>query len=290
MWFWLALVSAILAAGTIILNKHVLKNVSPTVLTWATFTLAAPLLFIPIFIRGIPSVNINFFYAALGSSITYVISKTIVNEVLKNNLVSKMLPLASLTNIFTYILGVIFLSESIRIIPLLGLVLVIFGIYVLNVEQAKEHFLQPFKYLFTTKASALFMLAMLLGSATVIFDKIGSVNLSSSDPTYFILWTHIFMVALMTGYLFKDKNKTFTLELKNNFFVLFLCSLLFIAVSYFVLLAYQTGPVALVITINRLQIFFILMFGYIFLKDKPAKHIWVSVFIMLVGTLMIKLG
>lgn len=98
------------------------------------------------------------------------------------------------------------------------------------------------------------------------------------------------MIALMSGYLFKDKKKIFKLELKNNFFVLFLCSFLFIAVSYFVLLAYQTGSVALVITINRLQIFFILLFGLLFLKDKPAKHIWLSVFIMLAGTLMIKLG
>src|SRR3990167_8747779 len=290
MWFWLALISAFLAAGTIILNKHVLKSVNPGVLTWATFTLSAPLLLIPIFLNGVPPVNINFYYGVIGSSITYVIAKTIFNEVLKNNLVSKIIPLASLTNIFTYILGVIFLSETIRIIPLLGLFLIVFGIYVLNVDQAKEHFLEPFKYLFTTKASALFMLAMLLGSVTVIFDKIGSVNLSSSDPTYFILWTHIVMIALMSGYFLKKEKKTFKPELKNNFFVLFLCSFLFIAVSYFTLLAYQTGPVALVLTINRLQIFFILLFGFIFLKDKPAKHIWISVFIMLVGTLMIKLG
>ena len=140
MWFWLALISAFLAAGTIILNKHVLKKVGPGVLTWATFTLAAPFLLIPIFIQGIPAVNINFYYAVIGSSITYVIAKTIINEVIKNNLVSKIIPLASLLNIFTYILGVVFLSESIRIIPLLGLFLIVFGIYVLNVDQAKEHF------------------------------------------------------------------------------------------------------------------------------------------------------
>lgn len=290
MWFWLALVSAILAAGTIILNKHVLKNVSPGVLTWATFTLAAPLLFIPIFLNGIPPVNINFFYAVAGSSITYVIAKTIVNEVLKNNLVSKIVPLASLTNIFTYILGVIFLSESIRIIPLLGLFLIVFGIYILNIDRIKTNFFEPFKYLFTSKASFLFMLAMLAGSTTVIFDKIGAINLDSPDPTYFILWTHIVMIVLATGYLFRKKEKTFKPELKKNFLVLFLCSFLFIAISYLMLLGYLSGPVALVLTINRLQVFFILMFGYLFLKDKPAKHTWISVAIMLVGTLMIKLG
>ena len=50
------------------------------------------------------------------------------------------------------------------------------------------------------------------------------------------------------------------------------------------------GPVALVIGVKRLQIFFMLLMGYLFFKDKTTKHIWVATFIMVLGVLMIRLG
>ena len=70
MWFWLSLASALLGAVDIILNKKALKNVSPVVLNWALNALPIPILIIIILKSGIPALNITFWIAVTGSSIT----------------------------------------------------------------------------------------------------------------------------------------------------------------------------------------------------------------------------
>ena len=87
----------------------------------------------------------------------------------------------------------------------------------------------------------------------------------------------------------KEKN-TWILEIKKNYKILFINSLILQLIGYVVFAAYTTGPVALVLGIKRLQIFFALILGYLFLKDKPTKHTWIASLIMILGTLMIKMG
>jgi drug/metabolite transporter (DMT)-like permease len=79
-------------------------------------------------------------------------------------------------------------------------------------------------------------------------------------------------------------------EVKGNFKLLFANSVLYLVVSFLVFSAFIGAPVALVMAIKRLQIFFILILGLIFLKDKPTKHAWIATAIMAFGALLIKLG
>lgn len=290
MWFWLAFGSAILGALEIILSKHALKKVSPSLLTWSVFVLTLPIL-IPITLyQGIPSINTLFLIGVVGSSLTFVFGKTIFNDALKNGLVSQILPLTAFTGFFTYIFGLLILSESLRIIPVLGLITILVGSYILNVDQAKEDILEPFKLLVRTKKALLLLAAILLGSITAILDKIGVQNTFPQNPTFVIFSEQIIQSAFVTAYLIKKGRKTWIPPLKENFRLLFLISLIYLAISFLVLFAYTDGPVALVLGIKRLQIFFILIMGYIFLKDKPTRESWVATMIMILGVLMVRLG
>lgn len=291
MWFWLALGSAVFGAVDVILNKYLLNKVSAGVLSWSLFTLTIPFLLYFVLKEGVPNTNQIFLIGALGSSFTYVFSKTIINHTLKYNIVSKILPITAFSGIFTYIFGLILLSETIRLIPVLGLFSVIFGSYILNADQAKEDLLKPFKILFATRTSIFLLIALLLGSITAIFDKLALNNTTPQSPAFIFLVEQIIMSAMLTPYLFYKENKTWSKELKNNFSILFVNSILFVITGFFVFYAYkESGPVALVLGIKRLQIFFILLLGYLFLKDKPTKHSWIATAIMILGVLMIRLG
>ena len=127
MWFWLAFGSAVLGAIDVILNKHSLNKVSAAVLTWSLFALNLPILIVIVLIEGLPSINQLFFLGVAGSSLTFVFAKTITNQTLKENLLSKVFPLTAFNGLFTYIFALIFLSESIRFIPVLGLFSIILG-------------------------------------------------------------------------------------------------------------------------------------------------------------------
>lgn len=290
MWFWLAFGSAVLGAVDVILNKQCLNKVSAAVLTWALFTLSIPPLAYLALKDGMPSLNQIFFLGVVGSSLTFVFSKTITNATLKQNLLSKVFPLTAFSGLFTYVFGLILLSESLRLIPVLGLVSIILGSYILNADQAKEDFLKPFKLLFSNKASVLFLFAIMLNSITSVFDKIGITNTSPTNPAFTLLIESIIMATMLTLYLLNKEYDTWIKELKNNFGILLLNGAVYLIVSLLVFSAFVGGPVALVLGIKRLQIFFILLLGYLFFKDKPTKHAWIATAIMILGVLMIRLG
>lgn len=290
MWFWLAIASSILGAVDVILSKKALHKVSAVVLSWSLFALPIPLLIYLALLEGIPTLNLFFFLGVFGSSLAFVFAKTIGSEILKNNLISKILPLTAFGGIFTYIFGLIFLSESIRLVPLLGLLAIIFGAYILNADQAREDFLKPFKLLFLKKESLLYLLAIMLGSLTAILDKWALNNSIPTSPVFTTLIEQIIMSILLSGYLLRKESKMYFTQLKNNFGILLLNSIVFIAVGLLIFYAYTGAPVALVLGVKRLQIFFILLMGYLFFKDKPTKHVWIATAIMILGVLMIKLG
>lgn len=289
MWFWLALGSSVFGAIDVILNKKALSKVSPVLLSWALFTLTIPIL-IPIAIsQGLPSINSLFIIAVLGSSLTYVFSKTLLNYSLQQSLISKILPLTAFSGLFSYIFGVILLSETIRLIPVLGLCSIVIGSYILNADQAKEDLLKPFKLLFSSKNSILLLISIILAGLTVILDKIGLINTFPQNPTIVMLTEQIVMSLGLTAYLLK-KQKDWVYDLKKNFKILFINSLVFLAIGFMIFYAYLDGPAALIIGIKRLQIFFILILGMILFKDKPTKHSWIASAVMVLGVLMIRLG
>ena len=291
MWFYLALISAVLGAVDVVLNKKCLNKVSAAVLTWSLFTLSIPPLAYLALKDGIPSLNQVFFIGVFGSSLAFIFAKTIINETLKQNAVSKIYPITAFAGVFTYFFGLIMLSESIRPVPILGLLSVVFGSYILNADQAREDFLKPFKLLFLKKSSIIFLIAIMLGSLTAVFDKLGLNNTTPTSPVFIIFVEQIIMSIMMGAYLLKKESKTWFSEVKNNFGILFLNSIVFIIVGLFVFNSYgNDGPVALVLGVKRLQIFFILLLGYLFFKDKPTRHAWLATGMMILGVLMIRLG
>lgn len=291
MWFWLTIISTVLGAVEVILSKKILYKVSPTVLTWFLFASTLPILIVLVCFEGIPVLNLYFFIATFTSALIFIFSKMITNNALKQNLISKIMPLSSFGGLFTYIFGLIFLSESIRPIPLLGLFSIIAGAYVLNVDQAREDFLKPFKLLFLKRESLIFILAVMMGSFTVVLDKSAIANTIPTSPIFTLLIEQAIMSIFLGAYMLRKENKTWSGEIKNNFWILTINGIIFLAQGLLVFYAYNLGgPGALVVGVRRLQLFIILLMGYLFFKDKPTKHVWLATAIMILGVLMIKLG
>lgn len=291
MWFWLAVASAFLGAIDVILSKKILGRVSPAVLTWFLFASTIPILIIIAYLEGIPVLNLYFFIATIASSLIFIFSKMITNNALKQNLISKIMPLSSFSGFFTYVFGLIFLSESIRPIPLLGLFSIIAGAYMLNADQAREDFLKPFKLVFLKKESLIFILAIMMSSFTAILDKSAIASTVPSSPIFTLLIEQTIMSVFLGMYMVQRENKTWLGEIKNNFWMLSINGIIFLIQGSLVFYAYNLGgAAALVVGVRRLQLFLILLMGYLFFKDKPTKHVWIATAVMILGVLMIKLG
>ncbi len=289
MWFWYALLSGLVSAVSVILNKKALKNINASLVSWSLFAFSIPFLVYPAFKDGIPRVNNLFWIVITASVVSFAYAKTLSLESLKGSLMSEVVPLTFFAVLFQYIYGLIFLSESLKIIPIIGLILIVVGGYTLKVEEAKEDFFKPFKLLVTNKNSLMYLIAMIIMPLTTIFDKIGLKNIQPVNQSLLLLIENILTVILLGIYM-TGKDKNWVKELKTNFWTLSLNGIAYMALSLLFLYGITTGAVALVSGVKKLEVFFVLVLGWLLFGDKPKRGVWIGSLIMLIGVALIKLG
>lgn len=288
MWFWYAIGSALISSVSIILNKRALKNINTSLVSWSLFAFSIPFLIYPAFKNGIPKVNGLFWLSVSASVISFAYAKTITLRSLKGSLMSEIVPLAFFAVFFQYVLGIIFFSETLKLMPVIGLIFIVIGGYVLKVEEAKEDFFRPFKLLLTNKNSLMYLIAMIIMTFTTVFDKTGLINMKPINQSFLLLMENMLTTILIGIYMTK-KNKKWVGDLKIHFWPLFLNGITYTLVAIFFIYGITTGALALVSGIKKLEVFFVLIFGWLLFKDKPKKEIWLGSLIMLLGVILIKL-
>lgn len=289
MWFWFAIISAIFSAVSIILNKKALNKINASIVSWSLFAFSIPFLIYPTIKDGIPELNKYFWFGAIGSIVSFAFAKTLALKSLKGSLISEVIPIAFFSVFFQYIFGLIFFSETIRIVPLLGLLLIIVGGYFLKVEEAKEDLLKPFKLLFTNKNAFMYLMAMILITITSIFDKTAVINMEPKNQSFYLLLGNVITTILIGFYLTK-KDKNWGREVKKYFWILMLGAIAYTGVSLSYLYGITTGSLALVSGVKKFEVFFVLIISWILFGDRPKISVWVGSLIMLIGVILIKLG
>jgi len=289
MWFWYAIGSAFVSAISIILNKKALKNINASLVSWSLFAFSIPILAYPALKDGWPKLNAIFWIAITASVVSFAYAKTLTLKSLKGSLMSKIVPLAFFMVLFNYLFGLIFLSESLRLIPIIGLIFIIAGGYFLKVEEAKEDILKPFKLLLTNKGSRAYLLAMIIMPLTSIFDKYGLKNIQPVNQSFLLLLEN-FITTVLIGFYMTKNDHNWVKNLKVNFKTLFINGLVYAGVALLFLYGITTGAVALVSGVKKLEVFFVLIFGWLLFGDKPKRGVSIGSLIMLVGVTLIKLG
>lgn len=289
MWFWLSISAAILSACENIINKRVLGKVDASIFTWSLFALSLPFLGFLAFKDGLTSVNQIFFLGVSCSALVFVFAKTITSFAIRKGILSKLVPLTSLSVLFTYLIGLIFLSEMISAGGVFGLLLIVFGVYILNADGAKEDLLKPIKILFSSRLNLLIILAAFLVSLESIFIKTAINNTNPLNVPLVMFAEQCIMTVSLTLYLSKYK-KEWVGVVRQNFWKLFLNSMFYLVISLLFFSAISTTAVALAQGVKRSQLLFTLILGIIFLNDRPTKHTWIASILIIAGVISIKIS
>src|SRR3989339_2261968 len=290
MWFYLALATSLISAVSVILSKKILKGVSPSVLTWCTLVLATPIIAVFAIKEGIPNLNTLFIAGVVGSVIFYTASKIIQFRAMKIADLSAIYPLVSLGPIFTLIVAFLPpLNEKPGFIAIIGVLITLLGVYVLNVNNAKEGLLKPIKLLFENKASALMVLSVVIDSVVIAFDKLAINNTIPQNTTFVLLAENILVIVGLLPILYL-RNKNFTRQIFDNKKLFIILGLLNAVSTILAFSAVGSGSVGLVSTILKTQLLFVLLFSFIFFKDKPRLETIIGSIIMILGVVLIKIG
>lgn len=290
MWFYTVLLAPIVSALAIVLSKHLLKNMRAGVLTWATYTFSSILVALVAFSSGVPKINSVFFIGIIGSTIFYVVSKVMSFKSMRQADLSLIYPLSSLGPIFTLVVAYFPpLNEKPHWLAIVGILVTLFGCYLLNINSLKNGLLMPIKTIFRNRASTIMFWATLIGSMVAIFDKL-AINNTQPINSAFTLFAEDILISLSMLPILLWQDRNFLKPIIKNAKMLSLVVILTGISNLLVMNAMGTTNIAYVATILRTQLLFVLLFSYLMFKDKPKKEIILGSLIMIFGVILIKLG
>lgn len=290
MWFYAAILTSIVSAFSVIVSKKLIKDVSATVLTWATLVLATPVIFLIALTKGMPSLNYLFLVGVVGSVVFYTVSKVIGLRAMRLANLSTIYPLTSLSPLFTLLIAVFPpLNERPSTLALIGILTTLFGVYILNTGTVGEGLLKPIQSLFKNKAALLTILSVFIGSFIIVFDKIALNNTVPKNTTFTLLVENLLVILGLLPILYK-RNKFFVSQISVNLKSFLLLGFLNALSTILAFSAVGGGDVGLVATIFQTQITVVLLFSYIMFGDKPRFVTILGSAVMILGVVLIKIG
>jgi len=287
-WYTLAFLSAIFSAAAAISQKKILFNIDALEFSFILSLFNALLALLFLINTNLDSISFLSLLILYGKTILGALAFYCVMLALKNMEISGALPLMVLTPGIVAIFAFFILGESLSSLEIIGITLLLFGTYILEVRKSKNIF-QPFKIFVKSKYHHYIIYALLLFTLSSIIDKV-LLRDYKLPPYEFIGFQHLFLATNFLLLVLISKNNPVKILSKVNnklFGWIFLISIFTIGYRYTQIEAVKLAPVALVLTIKRTSVFFAVLFGGKLFSEQSLLKKTIATIIMLVGAYLI---
>ncbi len=282
LWFYLSLSTAFISTFIDLWTKRISRDLSPLKIAQGKVFLSFFLFFIYFLLnKAIPLDKRNFPLILLIIPLE-VLALFLYIKAISFWPLSHTIPLLSLTPLPLFLTSKIFLKENLNFYGIIGVIFIVFGSYILNISQFHEGFLAPFKALFKEEGSFMMLIVALIYSLTSAIGKkaieVSSIN--SFTFNYFLLMSFAFLILGI----YKRENLSFKETLK-----VFPLGFLTFLLGLFQFTSYALAPVVYVISLKRLSIFFTVISGKLFFKEKKIWEKVLGSFFMVLGSTILGL-
>lgn len=284
MWVIFAVLNPIVDSTRNVFSKKASLNVDSLVVSWVN-NLIPLIFFSPALFFIELKFNNQFITSLIVSGIINTSAAILYHRAISKADISVVVPMLSFTPLFLLIMSPIIIGEFPTFKGLIGILLIVFGSYVLNIDFQKEGFLSPLKSLLKNKATRYMLIVAFIWSISANFDKKG---IESSSILQYIFFINLFVTIGTTIFSLKKGKLSFDStrrERKNLFLVGILTSLGYL----FHMIALSMTLVAYVIALKRTAGMITVLLGYFFLKEKNIKERLLGSTIMFLGVLFIVL-
>lgn len=291
LWLILGLITAVFFAVFHIFVKKAAHETKPEYLALSLFLFNCVIGFPFLFILKSQIVVSKFsMIGLLVLGVEIAFTDYIYIKSLKIGSISKTVPLLSITPLFTVIIGFLWLKEVPSFYGLMGILLLIAGVYVLNITEFKvKKIFAPFGAIFKNKGSRLmFYLAVIYGFGSIL-DKFVINN--SSPITRVFLYSYFSFAAMALFLLFRDGKKIFEVTrstIKNNFWTILIMSVLHFMFIIPQMIGISLTVTAYVIALKRTSALFAVILAYFIFKErKDFKNILIGTLLLVMGAVLL---
>ena len=286
LWVLLSLMTAFFDSLKYVFSKEGLKNLDEYVVALSLSLFALPFLLPLLFFIEIPILGKNFLWALICLVLLNITTTILYVKAIKVSDLSLTVPMLAFTPLFLLFTSPLLVGEFPTFLGLIGVLLIVFGAYELNIKKRKLGYLEPFKALVKEKGPRLMLLVAFIWSFSSNIDKIGIQN---SSPIFWIIATRSLIAPIMILIvMYKSKKKL--MNVFQNYKKLLPVGLSVSLVLIFQMIALNLTLVSYVIAIKRTSIIFSVLFGFLIFKEKGIKERLIGSIIMVVGVILITLS
>ena len=225
-----------------------------------------------------------------------VMAMTLYMKALKVSEMSLSIPMLAFSPSFIVITGWLILGETVNLRGLAGIMTTVFGAYVLHMRATgtKGGLLAPFKSLATNKGARYMVMVAILYSMTSCLGK-RAIQLSS--PVFFApFYFSLLGITFPFFYLIYSKETAMgyvkgivhaKIIPKDVLFALVATGVLQAVMIYSHMIAISLANVAYMITVKRTSLLFNIVFGAVFLGERPIAPRLLGGGLMLFGVFLV---
>lgn len=285
----LALVAALAAAARETLIKRAMRAGEGAAIAIA-FTISAitAAVLLPIGLaRGVPGLAPGFVVALIVSGSINALAAVLIARAVHASDLSLVSPLQTTTPLFMVLTGWVLLRELPDARGVAGIIVIVFGAYVLNLRERSTALSAPFRALAAERGARLFLLVAALFAVSATVDKIGVV---SSSPLFWAGSVNAFAAAALAPALLLYRRTTTLRRVLATAPALLVAAGLITALGLAAQMAALPLTLAVyVIAVKRTSVLFSVLAGAIVFGERATARRLAGAAIMLAGLLLVTL-
>jgi len=284
-WILWSLLSAFMTASNDALTKKALVAHNEYLIAWLRLLWALPFLFAALAFISIPTIDSVFFLTFFAALPLEVTASVLYAKALKLSPLSLTVPFLSLTPILLIVVPYLILGETISHLGVIGVLMIAFGGYTLNIGETKKGFLAPFIAIGKERGSLFMISVALIYSVTA---TLGKLAIQHSSPLFFgVVYYSALAIVMAPLAIIKNREKIRVWPHEGAIKASILPGFCH-AISIFAhMIAISLTQVAYMIAVKRLSLLMGVLYGYILFKETNIKERFAGTLLMIIGFAMI---
>lgn len=283
----LVILSAFLhAIKVLLLKKSKNKEVFAFIYNGIGFIVLLPVVFIGP--KVISNINLNGLVICAASGFLHFLFALFQAKSLKSEELSIVYPIMRSYPILVLPLGILILGEECSTIAIIGIILVVFGVYIVNMSTLDlKNLMEPLNGIIKG-GRAWALLAMIAISFLTIVDNLG---IDIMRPEMYLIIHTVFMVIFYAVYILTVFGvKSIKSEWMHGRVLVLFTGIFTILGGLLVLFSYKIANVSYVSGLRQISIIFVVIFGYAILKERNLTIRLFASFFITSGAYMITIG
>ena len=281
------LLTAFSKSASDLMSKYSLDDdINEYVTGWALRFFAIPFLLVPLFFRGVPEIEQEFYVSLVISGSISIVATVLIMKAYNLTDISLIAPVYSASPILLLITSPLIVNEFPSPMGLLGVLLILVGVYVTKIKEVKYGYLKPIKATVSDKGMQYIMVVLVLYSISSNVDKIAT---QASSPLFYSVALQAFSAAGLTPLMIL-KADDWKSTIREDYKKIIPVGLLNGLASVFFLTAFTYTLVIYVTALKRASTITTVIGGSLLLNEGGLRQRLLGAVIVVIGVIVIGLA